>query len=206
MPLLEARNLRKTFRSGAAMLWLADDDEVRAVDDVSLSIEPGETLGLVGESGSGKSTLGRMLVRLIEPDSGSISIDGKDLLASARPRTAPASTQHANHLPGPVWIARPATDSRADCLRAAGNSRRGRSQGAHRASGGDDARGWHGRVSAGPLSARVQRRTTSAHRNRARPDTTAEVYRGRRAGFGARCQRWRTDREPDATAAAGVPI
>jgi ABC-type glutathione transport system ATPase component len=80
MPLLEARNLRKTFRSGAAMFGSQTTTEVRAVDDVSLSIESGETLGLVGESGSGKSTLGRLLVRLIEPDSGSISIDGKDLL------------------------------------------------------------------------------------------------------------------------------
>jgi ABC-type oligopeptide transport system ATPase subunit len=80
MPLLEARNLRKTFHSDASLLGSHAASEIRAVDDVSLSIEQGETLGLVGESGSGKSTLGRMLVRLIEPDSGSVSVDGKDLL------------------------------------------------------------------------------------------------------------------------------
>jgi len=79
-PLVQAGGLRKTFarRTG---LWGGAGAAVRAVDGVDLEIRERETLGLVGESGSGKSTLGRLLIRLLEPDEGSIRFDGTDLLA-----------------------------------------------------------------------------------------------------------------------------
>jgi ABC-type oligopeptide transport system ATPase subunit len=80
MPLVEIRNLTKVFPLGESIFGGGAKGEVRAVDDVSLDIHAGETLGLVGESGSGKSTLGRLVLRLIEPTSGNIRFDGKDLL------------------------------------------------------------------------------------------------------------------------------
>ena len=81
MPLVEVRNLSKTFHSETVLGGRRS--EVRAVEDVSLKIERGETLGLVGESGSGKSTLGRMVLRLIEPTSGEVLFEGKSVLAAS---------------------------------------------------------------------------------------------------------------------------
>ncbi|MGD8684384.1 MAG: ATP-binding cassette domain-containing protein, partial [Chloroflexota bacterium] len=75
--LLDARGLTKTFSSGRGSARRV----VRAVDDVSLTIESGQTHGLVGESGSGKSTTGRILLRLVEPDAGAATFRGQDLLA-----------------------------------------------------------------------------------------------------------------------------
>jgi ABC-type glutathione transport system ATPase component len=81
--LLEVRNLTKVYPLGESVFGGGAKGEVRAVDDVSLDINAGETLGLVGESGSGKSTLGRLLLRLIEPTSGSVRLDGRDLLLAS---------------------------------------------------------------------------------------------------------------------------
>jgi oligopeptide transport system ATP-binding protein len=79
VPLLEIRNLTKIYPQGESVFGGKSHGEVRAVDDVSLDIHAGETLGLVGESGSGKSTLGRLILRLVEPTSGSIWFEGRDL-------------------------------------------------------------------------------------------------------------------------------
>lgn len=77
-PLLEVRNASRTFRTGVSPL---SREAFTAVDDVSLRLENGRTLGIVGESGSGKSTLLRMVLRLIRPNSGEILFEGRDIWA-----------------------------------------------------------------------------------------------------------------------------
>ena len=77
-PLLEVKNLKVHFPVKHG-LFSRVRAHVKAVDDVSLSIAPGETLGLVGESGCGKTTLGRAIIRLLEPTSGSVMLDGEDI-------------------------------------------------------------------------------------------------------------------------------
>ena len=76
--LLEVKNLRKYFpiRGGVLSRVVAN---VKAVEDVSFSIKPGEVVGLVGESGSGKTTAGRAILRLIEPTDGEVIFNGTDV-------------------------------------------------------------------------------------------------------------------------------
>ena len=76
--LLKVDNLRKAFKVSANRPGAAKQS-LKAVDGVSFEIKSGETLGLVGESGCGKSTTGKLLLRLIEPDSGTIQFDGRDV-------------------------------------------------------------------------------------------------------------------------------
>jgi oligopeptide transport system ATP-binding protein len=82
-PLLEVKNLRVHFAQGQGV-FRRSAGSVKAVDNVSFQIAPGETLGLVGESGCGKSTLGRAILRLIEPTSGEVSFGGMNLLKLGR--------------------------------------------------------------------------------------------------------------------------
>lgn len=76
-PLLVADGLRKTYR-------LPGGDSLVAVDDVSFTLPTGGSVGIVGESGSGKTTVARMLVGLVRPDAGTISVDGRDRTVGRR--------------------------------------------------------------------------------------------------------------------------
>ena len=76
---LEGKDLVKYFPTGSSRILGRPTNSVRAVDGVSVSVRSGSTLGIVGESGCGKSTLARVVTRLIEPTSGSVLLDGKDI-------------------------------------------------------------------------------------------------------------------------------
>ena len=78
--LVEVNNLVKYFPVRAGLLQRVVN-HVKAVDDVSFIVKKGETLGMVGESGCGKTTIGRSMLRLVEPTSGSVRFEGKDVLA-----------------------------------------------------------------------------------------------------------------------------
>jgi len=78
-PLVELENLKQYFPIKSGIVLDRHVGDVRAVDDVTLTIRRGETLGLVGESGCGKSTVGRTIIRLYKPTAGRILFDGKDI-------------------------------------------------------------------------------------------------------------------------------
>ena len=82
MALLDVRDLTKIYRQRHGLFGRVR--ETRAIDRVTFSVEQGETFGLVGESGSGKTTTGRCILRLIEPSSGAVAFNGRDVLALDR--------------------------------------------------------------------------------------------------------------------------
>jgi ABC-type oligopeptide transport system ATPase subunit len=91
MALVEVSHLVKHFHRGKRLFRAGT--LVKAVDDVSFSIEEGETFGLVGESGSGKTTTGRCMLRLMEPTSGEVRFLGENVIAFSRPRLRAARRQ-----------------------------------------------------------------------------------------------------------------
>jgi oligopeptide/dipeptide ABC transporter ATP-binding protein len=91
-PLLEVHDLKKHFPIAKGILRRTVG-HVLAVDGVSFTIDPGETLALVGESGCGKSTVGRTVLRLIEPTQGSIRLDGTDITSLGRAELRPHRRQ-----------------------------------------------------------------------------------------------------------------
>ncbi len=83
-PILEVRNLKKYFPVTKGIVFKKTVGQVKAVDDVSFDLYPGESLGLVGESGCGKTTTARTILRLEEPTSGEAYFDGQDIFAMSK--------------------------------------------------------------------------------------------------------------------------
>ncbi len=113
-PLLEVDHLVKHFPIKSGILVDREVGRVRAVDDVSLTLAEGETLGLVGESGSGKSTLCRAIMQLLEPTSGSVRFGGKELVGLSRSELQPLRAPDPDDFPGPLRVAEPAQACRPD--------------------------------------------------------------------------------------------
>jgi oligopeptide/dipeptide ABC transporter ATP-binding protein len=92
-PLLEVEHLKLYFPIKRGVIVDRTVGHVHAVDDVSLTLAEGETLGIVGESGCGKTTLSRSIVRLLEPTEGAIRFEGRDITKANRKRLTPVRRQ-----------------------------------------------------------------------------------------------------------------
>jgi peptide/nickel transport system ATP-binding protein len=92
-PLLAVENLKKYFPITKGIIMQKEVARVHAVDDVSFSVYPGETLGLVGESGCGKSTTARLITKLIEPTAGKIFFEGEDIAGYSRRKMRPLRSE-----------------------------------------------------------------------------------------------------------------
>ena len=110
-PLLDVRDLVGHFPVHSKVLRRVVG-YVRAVDGVSFSIAKGQTLGLVGESGSGKSTTARLVLRLIEPNAGSVGLRRRGRHEAQQDRAAPRQAQDADRVPGPVLVVGPEINDR----------------------------------------------------------------------------------------------
>src|SRR5205807_8405552 len=82
--LVEVRNLVKHFPITQGIIFQKQIGAVKAVDDISFEVKRGETLGIVGETGCGKSTTARLLVRLLDPTSGSIMSEDQDIASAQK--------------------------------------------------------------------------------------------------------------------------
>ena len=117
-PLVNVQSLVKHFPT--------DEGPIRAVDSVTFDIFRGETLGLVGESGCGKSTTGRCILRLIEPTSGDVKFESRDVTAMNKRDLRALAARDADHLSGSRRVTKSAHEGRRHHRRAPGDSNIGR--------------------------------------------------------------------------------
>ena len=185
--LLTVTGLTKHFPVMRGIIFRHAVGQVRAVDDVSFSVAPGETLGVVGESGCGKTTTARMIVRLVEPTAGQIVFDGHDIThirqGAMRPLRReiqmifqdPYSSLNPRHTVGTIvgapWPAAEGQDREGDQAERPGTAGTRRAQ----------------PRALQPLPVRVLRRPAAADRHRAHARAAAQAHRRRRAGVRAGC-------------------
>ena len=182
--LLDVKDASKFFP--VRMGFLRRPWQIRAVNEVTLDIKRGETLGLVGESGCGKSTLGRLVLRLDDPTAGEISLRRRRPRPPEGRRAARRAQAHAGDLPGSVLLAQPAHDRRPDHRRAhagAPHPAAGRDFGPR---GGAAADGRAVPLHGAALPARAVRRPAPARRHRQGAVGEPAHDRLRRGGLGAR--------------------
>jgi peptide/nickel transport system ATP-binding protein len=200
--LYEIRDLKKHFPLTSGMIFRKQVGAVHAVDGVSFDVKRGETLGLVGESGCGKSTTGRLLLRLLDPTSGSIKFEGEEI-ADIKPKQLIEFRRDAQMIfQDPYSSLNP---------RKTVGSIIGEPFAIHGMKTGEGERRkavqeLMDTVGLNPehfnrLPARVLRRPAPAHRRRARDRAEAEADRRRRAGLRAR----RVDPGAGAQPAARAP-
>ena len=201
--LVEATDLTVSFPTGGGLLRRGST-MLRAVRNLSLSIAPGEVLGLVGESGSGKTTAGRAILRLLEPTGGAIRFEGTDITHLDKPALRPLRRRMRMIFQDPVFQPEPAAEGARHHCRGLRHPRHRDQAGSARAgcrlaepcrpAGGCD----------GALSARILRRAAPAHRHCPCAGSRAGVCRRRRTRLGARCVGAGAGTEPAAGSAALV--
>ena len=205
-PLLEARGVSKEFVLADGLVRRMRGrpaETLKAVDDVSLTIERGETVGLVGESGCGKSTFGRLLLRLYEPTAGQIFHNGINILGHDARATRELRTkiqvvfQDPYSSLNPTMTVRQMIEEVLKVHKVCPPEARAGAGGRAAGDGGPLAR--DGRPQAAP----VQRRPAAADRHRQGPGRGAGLHRGRRGGLRARRLGAGPGAEPDDAPAGG---